>query len=155
MWKVGHAFAKVKLREVNGIVGGELAGHYYFRDFFYCDSGLLASLIVLSVVDSLKRKGKTFSGWIDSLAVYSFSGEKNFHIDKKKEAMEELRRRFTEGVKPKAFYDFDGYRIEFEDWWFNVRPSNTEPYLRLVVEGKTREIMEEKLSLLMEILKGF
>lgn len=155
MWKVGHAFAKVKMREINAVVGGELAGHYYFRDFFFCDSGILAALLVLSVADKLKKEGVSFSDLIDSLVLYAFSGERNFRIEKKNEAMEELKSLFTEKEKPKAFYDFDGYRIEFEDWWFNVRPSNTEPYLRLVVEAGTQELLKEKLDQLTKILSGY
>lgn len=155
MWKVGHAFAKVKLREINGIYGGELAGHYYFRDFFNCDSGIFASLLVLNVVVQLKKEGKLFSDLISSIMVYPNSGEINFKIEKKDEAMERLRAEFTSKEKPTAFYDFDGYRIEFKDWWFNVRPSNTEPYLRLVVEAETKELLEQKLEKLTAILNEY
>ncbi len=155
MWKVGHAFAKIKLREIKGIFGGELAGHYYFRDFYNCDSGILASLIVLSVVDDLRRQGIPLSRFIDSFAKYAFSGERNFRIEKKQEAMDALKSRFAEQTKPLRFYDFDGYRIEFADWWFNVRPSNTEPYLRLVVEAKTADLLAEKLGILTGILSDF
>lgn len=146
MWKVGHAFAKVKLREIKGIFGGELAGHYYFRDFFNCDSGIFASLIVLNVVSKIKKEGMTFSSLIDSIRVYANSGEVNFKIDKKKEAMDALKDETTSKEKPTAFYDFDGYRIEFKDWWFNVRPSNTEPYLRLVVEAANEKMLQDKLE---------
>ena len=146
MWKVGHAFAKVKLREIKGIFGGELAGHYYFRDFFNCDSGIFASLIVLNVVSKIKKEGMTFSSLIDSIRVYANSGEVNFKIDKKKEAMDALKDETTSKEKPTAFYDFDGYRIEFKDWWFNVRPSNTEPYLRLVVEASNEKMLQDKLE---------
>jgi len=155
MWKVGHAFAKTKLREIGGIFGGELAGHYYFRDFYYCDSGILAFLIVLSVVEELRREGIPFSRFIDSIGKYAFSGERNFRIEKKREAMEALKVRFTEGEKPVRVSDFDGYRIEFTDWWFNVRLSNTEPYLRLVVEAETTSLLEERLAVLTGILSRF
>jgi Phosphomannomutase len=155
MWKVGHAFAKVKLREIKGIFGGELAGHYYFRDFFNCDSGIFASLIVLNVVSGLKKKGKTFSGLIDEIRVYANSGEVNFHIEQKDEAMERLKSEFTSLEKATAIYDFDGYRIEFKDWWFNVRPSNTEPYLRLVVEAANENLLAEKLGALKAVLAQY
>jgi phosphomannomutase len=104
------------LRQIDGIFGGELAGHYYFRDFFNCDSGIFASLIVLNVIAKLKEEGRTFSGLIDTLRVYPNSGEVNFRIEKKDEAMEYLKKEYTSKEAPTAFYDFDGYRIEFKDW---------------------------------------
>lgn len=155
MWKVGHAYAKVKLREIGAVYGGELAGHYYFRDFYNCDSGMLAAILVLNVVSRLKGRGKTVSEIVREVNPYAFSGEINFRIEKKQEAMEALKQTFTEKEKPSAVYDFDGYRIEFPDWWFNVRPSNTEPYLRLVVEGKTRDLMESKLNEIENVLHRY
>lgn len=155
MWKVGHAFAKVKLREIKGIFGGELAGHYYFRDFFNCDSGIFASLISLNVISRVKKEGRLFSELIDSIRRYPNSGEINFRIEQKDEAMERLKNELTQKEIPAAFYDFDGYRIEFKDWWFNVRISNTEPYLRLVVEANSEDLLEKKLSELKGILGEF
>ncbi|MFL0196242.1 phosphomannomutase/phosphoglucomutase [Clostridium sp. WILCCON 0269] len=155
MWKVGHAFAKVKLREIKCIFGGELAGHYYFRDFFNCDSGIFASLISLNVISRVKKEGRLFSELIDSIRKYPNSGEINFRIDQKDEAMERLKNELTQKEIPAAFYDFDGYRIEFKDWWFNVRMSNTEPYLRLVVEANSEDLLEKKLSELKSILGEF
>ncbi len=146
MWKVGHAFAKVKLREIKGIFGGELAGHYYFRDFFNCDSGILASLLALSVIGRIKSEGRRFSELVDSIRKYPNSGEINFRMEQKAEAMEKLKNEFTQKEKPTAFYDFDGYRVEFKDWWFNVRMSNTEPYLRLVVEANSEALLEKRLA---------
>lgn len=155
MWKVGHAFAKVKLREIKGIFGGELAGHYYFRDFFNCDSGIFASLISLNVISRVKKEGRLFSELIDSIRKYPNSGEINFRMEQKDEAMERLKNELTQKEIPAAFYDFDGYRIEFKDWWFNVRMSNTEPYLRLVVEANSEDLLEKKLSELKSILGEF
>jgi phosphomannomutase len=155
MWKVGHAFAKVKLKEINGIFGGELAGHYYFRDFYSCDSGMLASLIVLNVVSKLKSQGRTFSSLIDSIRKYANSGEVNFRIEDKISAMEELKEVFTLKDASNTIFNFDGYRIEFSDWWFNVRVSNTEPYLRLVVEAIDNKVLDEKLSEIKYILKKY
>lgn len=155
MWKVGHAFAKVKLRELDGIFGGELAGHYYFRDFFYCDSGVLAALIVLNVVAELKREGSSLGAFIDERRRYASSGELNFRIDRKEEAMDALRREFLGHDRVRNLFDYDGYRLEFDDWWFNVRPSNTEPYLRLVTEARDRALLEEKLGRLRRVLARF
>src|SRR6056297_288534 len=149
MWKVGHAFAKLKMRELDAVVGGELAGHYYFRDFYYCDSGLLTSFIVLDVVNNYKTKeNKTFSELIKEINKYKGSGEINFKIDNKKEVMENIVDYFNKNSSPDNIYDFDGYRIEFNDWWFNIRPSNTEPYLRLVVEAENKDLLDEKVDLL-------
>ena len=154
-WKVGHAYAKTKLKEIKGIFGGELAGHYYFRDFYNCDSGFLAALIVLQVVVELHKQGKTFSSLLDSIIAYANSGELNFKLEQKDEAMAALYQRYAVELKPKQVYDIDGYRIEFEDWWFNVRKSNTEPYLRLVTEARTAGQLTEKVDELSGIIKSF
>lgn len=155
MWRVGRAYASLKLREIDGIYGGELAGHYYFRDFFYSDSGMMASLIVLGIVSDLKKKGKTLSQAISEISKYANSGEINFKIEQKQQAMDAVRDHFTATEKPTASYDFDGYRVEFPDWWFNIRPSNTEPYLRLLAEAKTQQMLDEKISVIEDILKRF
>jgi phosphomannomutase len=152
IWKVGRAFAALKLREIDGLFGGELAGHYYFKDFYYSDSGMLACLLVLEILSKYKKNGQTISSVIKAINKYHNSGEINFTIEKKTEAMEKLKSYFTENVKPVAFYDFDGYRIEFEEWWFNVRPSNTEPYLRLLVEANTKQLLDDKLHTIKSIL---
>lgn len=155
IWKVGHAFAKTKLRDLGAIFGGELAGHYYFRDFFNCDSGFLASLIVLQVVSELKKQGVSISSFIDSIIAYANSGEINFKLENKDSAMAALYERFVENDKPSKVMDFDGYRIEFSSWWFNVRKSNTEPYLRLVVEAKNAAELQERTKALSSIIKQF
>lgn len=155
IWKVGHAFAKTKLRDLGAIFGGELAGHYYFRDFFNCDSGFLASLIVLKVVSDLKKQGITFGSFLDSIIVYANSGETNFKLEEKDRAVSALFDRFVQNDKPTKVLDFDGYRIEFPTWWFNVRKSNTEPYLRLVVEAKSDGELKERVEELSSIIKQF
>ncbi len=155
IWKVGHAFAKLKLRDIKAIFGGELAGHYYFRDFFNCDSGFLATLIVLKVVSDLKEQGITLSCFIDTIIAYANSGEINFKLEDKDKAMEALYTEYAKNAKPDKVLDFDGYRIEFPTWWFNVRKSNTEPYLRLVVEAKTQKELEERKEALTAIIKQF
>lgn len=151
-WKVGRAFAANKLREIDGIYGGELAGHYYFRDFFYSDSGLLASMLVLNVVAKMKAEGVSLSQLIARIEKYKNSGEVNFRIENKKEAMDAVRDFFMKGEKPTAYMDFDGYRVEFPKWWFNIRPSNTEPYLRFICEACSDELLEEKLGQVKDIL---
>ena len=145
-WRVGRAFAAPKLREIDGLWGGELAGHYYFKDFFYSDSGMLSSIIVLRIVSALKKKGIRFSEEIDTLVKYRNSGEINFRVEDKAGAMEALKAHFEAGEKPEKVMDFDGYRLEFPQWWFNVRPSNTEPYLRFICEATTDELLKQKID---------
>ena len=144
-WRVGRAFAAPKLREIDGLWGGELAGHYYFKDFFYSDSGMLASIIVLRIVSALKKQGRTFSSQIDELTGYRNSGEINFRVEDKAGAMEAVKKHF-EAEGPEVVMDFDGYRLEFPQWWFNIRPSNTEPYLRFICEATTDEVLERKIA---------
>ena len=153
-WKVGRAFAAEKLREIDGVYGGELAGHYYFRDFFYSDSGLLASIIILNVVSALKKEGRTLSSLIAEIEKYENSGEINFRLEDKAGAMEAVREMFCAQEKLTAFMDFDGYRVEFPQWWFNIRPSNTEPYLRFICEASSRELLDEKVAAVRKLLES-
>ena len=155
IWKVGRAFATPRLREINGIYGGELAGHYYFRDFYYSDSGILACLLVLRIINRFKLQGKRVSEIIDKISSYANSGEINFKIKDKKSAIEEIKSYFANKEEVKALYDFDGYRLEFKDWWFNIRPSNTEPYLRLLVEANDKSILEKKVNKIKSIIKKY
>jgi phosphomannomutase len=152
-WRVGRAFATPKLREIDGLWGGELAGHYYFKDFFYSDSGLLASILVLRIVARLKREGKTLSEAIDGIVAYKNSGEVNFRLEDKKGAMDAVCAMFTAEETPTKQMDFDGYRLEFKDWWFNIRPSNTEPYLRFICEATTDELLDAKVAQVRALLK--
>ncbi len=154
-WKVGHVFAKQKIAELGAVFGGELAGHYYFQEFFNCDSALLCTLLVLDVVAAQKRKGSTISALIDEIKVYASSGEVNFKIENKAGAMEALYKTYAEEKNPTTVLDFDGYRIEFADWWFNVRPSNTEPYLRLIVEAKDQTLLDTHLEEITKIITSF
>ena len=151
-WKVGRAFAAHKLRELDGVYGGELAGHYYFRDFFYSDSGLLASILILNVVADMKQKGVSLSQLIGRIEKYQNSGEINFRIEDKKGAMDAIRDYFMKAEESAAYMDFDGYRVEFPNWWFNIRPSNTEPYLRFICEASSKELLDEKVSTVRKIL---
>lgn len=153
-WKVGRANAARRLREIDGIWGGELAGHYYFKDFFYSDSGLLASILILRVLANLKKEGISFSQIIGKIARYQNSGEINFKLTDKQGAMDAVKVHFEEQEKPTAFMDFDGYRVEFPDWWFNIRPSNTEPYLRFICEATTKELLYKKVAEVKSLLQS-
>ena len=151
-WRVGRAYAALKLREIDGVFGGELAGHYYFRDFFYSDSGLLAAILILNVVAKMKTQGVSLSQLISRIEKYQNSGEINFRVEDKKGAMDAVRDYFMSTEKSTAYMDFDGYRVEFPDWWFNIRPSNTEPYLRFLCEANSKELLDEKVAKVREIL---
>ncbi|MBQ7508529.1 MAG: phosphomannomutase/phosphoglucomutase, partial [Spirochaetales bacterium] len=154
IWKVGHAFAKMKIRETGCIFGGELAGHYYFRDFFNCDSGILASLIVLQTVSMLKKQGRTLGSLIDEIVCFANSGEINFQLENKDGAINAISEHFG-AQKPDRILDFDGIRMDFPSWWFSVRKSNTEPYLRIVAEAATKEELEKRLDELRAIIGRF
>ena len=154
-WRVGRAFAALKLRELDGVYGGELAGHYYFKDFFYSDSGILASILILNVVAKMKAQGVSLSQLIARIEKYQNSGEINFRLERKQEAMDAVRDYFMSKEKATASMDFDGYRVEFPDWWFNIRPSNTEPYLRFLCEATSQELLDEKVAKVREIVSQF
>lgn len=151
-WKVGRAFAAPRLRELNGIYGGELAGHYYFRDFFYSDSGIMAALIILGIISKMKSRGLSLSQLISRIERYKNSGEINFKVEEKQRAMDIVKDWFISQEQPTASYDFDGYRVEFKNWWFNIRPSNTEPYLRFIAEAETEEVLQSRVSKVKELI---
>ncbi|MEN6424402.1 MAG: phosphomannomutase/phosphoglucomutase [Phycisphaerales bacterium] len=137
--RVGHSYMKKALRDTHAVFGGELSGHFYFEQNFYADSAAVMLMHTLNVVD---EKNKPLSELIKPLRRYHSSGENNFRVDNKELRMEELARRYGEG---KIDY-LDGVTIDFKDWWFNCRPSNTEPLLRLNVEAKTRDLLKEKFG---------
>jgi phosphomannomutase len=136
--RVGHSYMKKAMRDTHAVFGGELSGHYYYEENYYADSAMITLVHVLNVVD---EKNKPVSELIQPLRRYSRSGEISFEVDNKQAKMEELTRRYSEG---QADY-LDGVTVGFKDWWFNCRPSSTQPLLRLNVEAKTRELLEEKL----------
>ncbi|MCK9452435.1 MAG: phosphomannomutase/phosphoglucomutase [Bacteroidales bacterium] len=153
-WRVGRAYGAGKLREIDGLYGGELAGHYYFRDFYYSDSALLAALIILDLMTKFKHAGFTLSKLIKTISSYYNSGEINFKIEQKQAAMDAVCAFFTQHEKPVQTLDFDGYRLDFKDWWFNIRPSNTEPYLRFIAEAKTEEKLNEVVAQVNKIIES-
>jgi phosphomannomutase len=153
-WRVGRAYAAPKLRELDGVYGGELAGHYYAREFFYSDSALMTALIVLHIVQRFKKENITLSQLIKRINRYENSGEINFQLERKTEAMKAIVTHFSNQEKPLKQMDFDGYRLEFKEWWFNIRPSNTEPYLRFIAEATSKSLLKQKISEVEKIIKG-
>jgi len=143
--RVGHSFMKATLRRHHGVFGGELAGHYYFRDNFYADSSILA---VVEILNLLRKSGKPMSELVAPLRRYAKSPEINFVVEDKQGRIDELARRFADGD-----VDYlDGISVRYPTWWFNVRPSNTEPYLRLVLEADSQEELDRRRGELVDIL---
>ncbi|OHD74019.1 MAG: hypothetical protein A2V99_03770, partial [Spirochaetes bacterium RBG_16_67_19] len=147
MCPVGHSFAKRLLRERDGIFGGELAGHYYFREHFYCDSALMAALLVLGI---LAREGRPLSELVAGIRRYHSSGELNFHVEDKDRILAGVRQAYRDGT----LNELDGIRIDYPDWWFNVRKSNTEPLLRLVLEAASARELERRTAELKALFRS-
>jgi len=134
--RVGHSFIKATMRQKEAIFGGELAGHYYFRDHSYADCPLLT---VVEVLNLMRQKRQLLSELVAPLNRYYKTPEINFEVEDKQGKMDELARRYAD-----AEIDYlDGITISYPDWWANVRPSNTEPFLRLVMEAKTTKELEQ------------
>ena len=150
MVPVGHAFAKPILREIGAVCGGELAGHYYFSEFHGCDSGVLAALRILGEIAKAKVEGKTFSGMMCPISgVYANSGEMNFKVGDKDLAIARvLTAAAAKLPRELSRSEIDGIRIEYAEGWINIRKSNTEPYLRLIVESDTADRLRGWISAL-------
>ena len=150
MVPVGHAFAKPILRKVGAVCGGELAGHYYFSEFHGCDSGVLAALRILGEVAKAKAEGKTFSEMMRPISgVYANSGEMNFKVEDKDSAIARVLAAAKEKLPQElSRSEIDGIRIEYAKGWVNIRKSNTEPYLRLIVECDTADRLKAWTSAL-------
>jgi len=135
--RVGHAFMKKAMRDSHAVFGGELSGHFYYSDNFNADSGLITLVHVLNLVSEFRT---TVSELLAPLRRYATSGEVNFKVEDKKVKMEELAKRYGDG----QIDHLDGVTVLYKDWWFNCRPSNTEPLLRLTVEARSQKLLEEK-----------
>ena len=140
MVPVGHAFAKPILREVGAVCGGELAGHYYFGEFHGCDSGVLAAVRILGEIARAKTAGKSFSEMMRPITgAYANSGELNFKVEDKDAAIARVLAAARETLPQEVSRsEIDGIRVEYAEGWINIRKSNTEPYLRLIVERKEK-----------------
>jgi phosphomannomutase len=147
-FRVGHAFIKRRMREVDAVFAGEVSGHYYFRDFSYADSGLIPALMVLEILSASDRP---LSEMVAALRErYHISGEINSTVDDPGAAIDRLRARYADGRQAEV----DGLSVAFDDWHFNVRPSNTEPLLRLNLESLVSEAdMERKRDEVLAIIR--
>jgi phosphomannomutase len=143
--RVGHSFMKATLRKRDGIFGGELAGHYYFRDHYHADCALLA---VVEVLNMLRKRDQPLSMLVNPLKRYAKSPEINFVVEDKDGMIRQLAERFSD-----AEIDYlDGITFRYKTWWANVRPSNTEPFLRLVMEASTHDELEKRKHVLFGML---
>ena len=155
MVPVGHAFAKPILREIGALCGGELAGHYYFSEFFGCDSGLLAATRILGEIEKAKASGKTFSEMMEPIVSrYANSGELNFKVDNKDLAIERVLATAKTLGEETGRSEIDGIRIEYADGWINVRKSNTEPYLRLLAEFRDKGALAKNVEILSKAIEA-
>jgi phosphomannomutase len=145
--RVGHSFIKKVMADTGAIFGGEHSGHYYFRDHFRADSGLIAALFVLQ---RLSERGMPLSQLLAPYRRYEASGEINSEVSDQAAALGRVAAAFSDGRQDRL----DGLTVEYEDWWFNVRPSNTEPLLRLNVEARTKELLEEKTKGVLSVIRS-
>ena len=149
--KSGHSFIKEKMREVDGVYGGEMSAHHYFRDFSYADSGMIPWLLVAELIG---RTGKPLSELVgERQALFPTSGEINRTVDDAKATLQALHDRYSDEAL--AIDDNDGYSFEFPEWRFNIRMSNTEPVVRLNLETRgDQALMEAKTSEVLDVMDG-
>ena len=147
--RVGHAFFKARMREEDAAFGGEVSGHYYFRDFWNADSGTIPALLMLEL---LSKDGRTIGELMTEFRDrYFISGEINSQVADQAAKLDEIRERYSDG----EIAELDGVSVDYEDWHFNVRPSNTEPLLRLNLESLvSREDMERRRDELLGLIRG-
>ena len=150
MSRVGHSFIKQRMRAENAVFGGEVTGHYYFRDNCFADNGFIPALLILEL---MSRRGQTLAELLAPLReTYFISGEINTKLssmDVADQRIAELTTAYADG----HVYQLDGVSVEYRDWHFNVRKSNTEPLLRLNLEGVTSAIMEQRRDEVLAIIR--
>jgi phosphomannomutase len=147
--RVGHAFFKTRMRDEGGLFGGEVSGHYYFADFYNADSGTIPALLILEL---LSKRGVTLASLLDEMrSKYFISGEINTEVEDPQAKMREIEERYSDGELSKL----DGISVDYDDWHFNVRPSNTEPLLRLNLESLvSREDMERRRDEVLALIRS-
>jgi phosphomannomutase len=149
MNRVGHAFFKSRMREEGGVFGGEVSGHYYFRDFYCADSGTIPALLILEL---LSQRGARMSELLERYrSRYFISGEINSEVADQQAKIEELAGRYSDARQ----HRLDGLSVDYDDWHFNVRPSNTEPLLRLNLESLVSpDDMAEKRDEVLDFIRS-
>jgi phosphomannomutase len=147
---VGHSLIKENMRKYDALFAGEHSGHYYFKENYYADSALITILITLQIIS---QENKKVSEIIKKFDKYPSSGEINFEISDKEKVINEVEKIY--GQKAKSTDKIDGLTVWFDDWWFNLRPSNTEPLLRLNIEAKNQELLDLRKKEIIDFLKGY
>jgi phosphomannomutase len=145
--RVGHSLIKKVMADTGAVFGGEHSGHYYFRDHYRADSGVIAALVVL---ERLSEAGVPMSELLGPYRRYHDSGEINSEVQDQRGKIEEIAARYADGTQDRL----DGLTVEYPDWWFNVRPSNTEPLLRLNVEARAEDVLEAKTAEVLAAIRG-
>jgi len=145
--RVGHSFIKQVMAETGAIFGGEHSGHYYFRENYRADSGLIAAVVVL---EQLSLADAPLSEVLAPFHRYAASGEINSRVEDQAGKIEEVATAHGNGREDRT----DGLTVEFDDWWFNLRPSNTEPLLRLNVEARGEELLKEKTAEVLGLIRN-
>ena len=147
MSRVGHAFIKAQMRQYDAVFAGELSGHYYFRENYTAESQGLA---FIKLANLICKTGKKVSDLVAPLRKYFASGEINSKVADVPSVLAKIKAKYSDG----RMFELDGISVEYSDWWFNVRSSNTEPLLRLIVESKTKAQMEAKRDELLALIRG-
>jgi len=147
MSRVGHAFIKQQMRENDALFAGELSGHYYFKENYFAESSSLAALYVANLVS---QSDKPLSELVRPIQKYFASGEINSEVENTRTVLDHLKGKYHDGT----MIELDGLSVEYKDWWFNVRASNTEPLIRLNLEAKTSEMMTKKRDEVLAIIRG-
>jgi phosphomannomutase len=145
--RVGHSFIKQVMAETGAIFGGEHSGHYYFRNNYRADSGLIAAVVAMG---ELSSAGEPLSDVLAPFRKYFDSGEINSRVDDPKAKVEQIAAALADGRQDRL----DGLTVEYPDWWFNVRPSNTEPLLRLNVEATMAELLARKTAMMLDLIRS-
>jgi phosphomannomutase len=148
--KAGHSIIKPQMRKNDAAFGGEHSGHFYFRDNYFADSGIIAMLTVAELVG---RQQDPISALLEPIDPYVRSGEINSEVEDQDATLQKVEEHYTERSNPEIDH-LDGLTVAFDDWWFNLRPSNTEPLLRLNVEATDEETLEDKRDELLGLIRG-
>lgn len=147
-WKIGHAYIKSKMQELDAVFGGEVSGHFYFKDFWFADCGLLAGLTILEYVSGLKKKLSEEVAELERK--HHISGEINSTVVDVDLVIDRIKQKYADA----QIDELDGVAIRYPDWHFVVRPSNNDPLLRLTLEAKTKELMEEKRDEVLALIRS-
>jgi len=148
MCRVGHSFIKKQMRDEDALFAGELSGHFYYKDSFFTESSFATLAIALNM---LAEEDKPLSQLVGPLKKYFQSGEINSEVENKESKMKELEEKYSNAEK---ILHLDGVSVYYKDWWFNVRPSNTESLLRLNLEANTKELMEQKRDEVLKLIRN-